>query len=267
MSDSIIEHGFCDEMDGLLMVTRMAYHVTPQGNRIEIDHSNENQLTCHIRTEIGLSPPAMLHPSVWIRFQYSWEDIQKTLKDSDTLHVWQLLLVLLRFQFPIDGLNDVIRPSHQSLLYFMFHSRKHIIQQLQQWFNRYVMVLSGSLSTTNRLASDRKEHKPWLPRREIDLSLWHQAKKMIPTQRPSLAWQVKYSQSIPFAGCEYIPVAQVTTEKIYMVRIVKKEIYDTWRTQVKLWPCIVTQPVYIYIGQQIYVMTHEACFFQTQSFV
>jgi hypothetical protein len=224
--------------------------------------------------EATVYPPLMLLPVTWQRYEYTIQDIASTYDKIDSHLIWILALMLLCGQYEPEAASAGIRPTFQSLFTFLFISRKTIFDVFLAAHTSFIVNNNDNNNNNSHhqssplsiLCHERPDHKPLLPKVMIDSERFREIQEMVPNKHPSFCWVQKYEQAIPFKDIWLVPVEYDEYHKlIYMVRIVKKTVYDAIPVKPKL--CVVTLPIIVQIRQPAsdqyvdYVLLEEACFF------
>ena len=211
--------------------------------------------------EAHLFPPLMLIPITWQRYGYTLEDVHNTYDKIDASYVWAISLLLLASSYEPEAAGAGVRSTFQSLFTFLFISRKTV-------FDVFVSSQTAYISKSNQsiLCHVRDDHKPLLPLVPVTSELFQRCKARVPIRAPSFCWVPHYSELVHFSDITLVPVEyDPVNSLVYMVRVVKKTVYDEIPVKPKV--CIVTLPVSALIGpaKEEYILMEEACFFTVSS--
>jgi len=245
--------------DNLILHTRIFYTLQ-RGKRTYFQDIPENvkKTDSYFEFEAHLFPPLMLLPITWKRYGYTLEDVHSTYDKIDASYVWAISLLLLASVYEPESSSAGVRSTFQSMFAFLFISRKTVFDV---FINSQTEFISKSKQSI--LCSERPDHKPLLPKSNVTRELFDYCKNVVPVRSPSFCWAPHYVKLIPFKDILLVPVEYDSTHNlVYMVRVVKKSVYDSMEIHPKL--CVVTMPVTAFVGEEKteYVLLEEACFFQ-----
>ena len=254
---SIIEPCFFEyKNEGMVLHTKACYTLQ-RGKRIysKTISEDEKKKDTWFEFEAEQFPPIMLLPTTLKRYNCTVEDVHHIYEKMDASYVWQLALMLLCGQYEPEAASAGVRPTFQSVFTFLFISRKTVFDV---FINSQISHLANRIGSV--LAHERTDHKPTLPKVPVSTEIFELAKTMVPSKHPSFCTMVDYNQMICFKDIFLVPVEYDSVyELVYMVRVVRKEVYDA--IPIKPKECIVTLPVLVNIERSLFVLTEEACFF------
>jgi hypothetical protein len=241
--------------EGLILHTQM-YYTLQRGKRVWTDTKPvwTKKNDTWFEFDAYMYPPLMLLPTTWQRYGYIADDVHVTYEKMDASYVWQIALMLLCGVYEPEAASAGVRPTFQSPYTFLFIARKSV-------FDAFVTEQREFISdkSTSVLCVERTDHKPCLPKVSVTTQIFEEAKSMVPSRHPSFCWRPEYTKLFPFKDITLVPVEYDEVRKlVYMVRIVKKSVYDTLPIKPKL--CIVTMPVSVMVADIEYILTEEACF-------
>ncbi len=241
--------------DNLVVHTHVYYNVQ-RGKRVYSDTVTEEMKNdSYFEFDAQLYPPLMLLPITWQRYGYTLEDVNENFGKVDASYVWALCLLLLASVYEPESSSAGVRSTFQSLFTFLFISRKTVFDIFISSQSQYISSSSQSI-----LCHERDDHKPLLPKVYVNKALFDRCRAQVPVRHPSFCWTPLYQELIPFKDIWLVPVEyDHVNDLVYMVRVVKKEVYDAIPVKPKL--CVVTMPVIAEFQQVEYVLLEEACFF------
>jgi hypothetical protein len=263
--------------EGLIIHTRMFY-VLQQGRRVYSEDLETKAVGDDPDTwfefEAYMFPPLLLLPTTWQRYGYTSEDVHLTYEKMDASYVWQVALLLMCGTYEPEAAAAGVRPTFQSPFAFNFISRKTVFDVFFAEQQNYISQKSAPV-----LCLERPDHRPPLPKVWVTADVFERALRLVPERHPSFCWSPRYPQLFPYKDITLVPVEfDELHHLVYMVRVVKKSVYEALPVKPKL--CVVTLPVWVYVGAdtsgnngtngtrhevlqkiETYVMTEEACFF------
>jgi hypothetical protein len=184
------------------------------------------------------------------------DDVHATYEKMDASYVWQIALMLLCGTYEPEAASAGVRPTFQSPFTFLFISRKTVFDVFVSSQNHAI-----ALQSPNVLCKERPDHKPLLPRVYVTREVFNDTLDHLPSRPPSFCWCPLYPKKFAFKDIFLVPVEHDPVHQlVYMVRVVKKHVYDTMPVHPK--PCVVTLPVVAHVGGEEHVLLEEACFFK-----
>lgn len=242
--------------EGLIIHTHIHYTLQ-RGKRVFSETPPEHpDCETWFEFEAYMYPPLMLLPLTWKRYTYTMDDVHATYEKMDASYVWQIALMLLCGTYEPEAASAGVRPTFQSPFTFLFISRKTVFEVFVSSQNHSI-----ALHTPSVLCHERPDHKPMLPKVYVSHDVFNDALEHVPERPPSFCWCPLYPKKFAFKDIFLVPVEyDLAHQLVYMVRVVKKEMYDKMPVHPK--PCVVTLPVVAHVEGVEYVLLEEACFFK-----
>ena len=246
--------------EGLNVHTVVTYYLNGNGKRIRSESPIETHASYTF--EVDLFPPLMLLPSTWKRYDYTLKDVENTLvamRKPDPSHIWALALATMPWDCELDSITTGVRPTFSTLFGFLFVSCKSLL-------DRFVTTHTTKLGIENVgkdvLCLQRSDHKPCLPRVIVPDRHFARLLNELPSSLPHFLNMVHYSFAYKFKDVKLVPVEYDSkNELLYMTRVVRMDLYQTIPVLPPL--CAITAPVKVTVGDTLYVLLDEACWFAT----
>lgn len=229
--------------EGLNQCTEFSYTVSDCGKR-----------TCTtngpMRRKVRMKLPLLLSPEVWMRHNYSFEDIIDTLNYFKSIHLWQVAM-LLGIQLHASS----VKLSFSTPSSMVFSSKAIVLVKIA---NQLKKCFPQQYNAVNVLDRSHEDHVPPLPVHRIDTEEYQTWKRRTPLEtdikmlRPNKVDHVFHWKDIVL-----VPM-WMEGDCIYMVRVVNKEVYEQSTRDTD---SISTMPPrFIYQGTMLYGVD-EAAFF------
>lgn len=246
--------------EGLIAHTHMRYVIRRQ-KRVYLDDQEPDpsaRQDTWFEFEGYMPLPLLLLPATWQRYGYNADDVQQTFdKIQNSAYVWQIALMTMMGKYEPEAKVGGIRSTFQSMFTFLFNNRKDVLDNL---LNEHRDYISEGPSV---LCKQRPDHAPLLPLVDVPPHTFLRARSQVPKKPPSFCWEVTYPELYPWKDVFFVPVEYDEAHQlVYMVRVILQEVYDDMPIQPK--DCCITKPVVVRCGQLAFVLTEEACFFQTR---
>ena len=169
-----------------------------------------------VRT-IQLTLPLFLTLEVWLRHQYTLQDIATTLEYFSVLHLWQCASL-----FGITISNSAVRCSFGSYGCMTFTSKAVVLKKIIKFLSDLSFSTGSSV-----LEITKREHIPPLPLHALPLHDWSELYQLLPTTtHPDLLAILPYQGYWVWRQILVVPLFLEDTD-IYAVRIVSKAVYDS----------------------------------------
>lgn len=245
--------------DGLIVHVKI-YYTLCRGKRVYVEEIPEDSDETYFEFEGHMYCPPFLQPRTWERYGYTPGDVETTFEKAVMAHVWQVTHLMMTGPSEPESSSGGVKPTYQSLFSFSFTSRRTV-------FDQFVDANRGRLSSgPSVLCKERPDHVPLLPKIMVPKSVFLGMKGMVPTREPSFCWRVEYPALLDVKDIQMVPVSYDATNKlVYMVRTVLESVYESMAVKPK--QCFVSYRPRIKIGDDMYVLTEEACFIHCEEIV
>lgn len=248
------------QCENMLIHSRACY-VLQNGKRVYIETEKRVDTDdTWFEFEATMFPPLMLLPFAWKRYEYTIEDVYNTYEKLDASYMWQMALMLLCGQNEVESVSTGIRFTFQSLFTFLTISRKTVFTAMIDSQSGFICKRQGS-----SLCTERPDHRPLLPKIQVDQRQYDEACFMVPEHFPSFRRVTLYEKFVPFKDILMVPVEyDRQNDLVLMHRVVPKRVYDTLPVKPRV--CAVTMDVIVKsraTGDEPFIMVDEACFFES----
>jgi hypothetical protein len=214
-----------------------------------------------IELKLTVFPPPMLCPVTWKRYDYTVDDAFRLFDKVDVSYVWQLVLVLMEPQWADhDSLTSAIRSTFQSMFQFLFISRRSLITAYVEYHKPDWLKASSAVRTSN-VCLQRSDHKPCLPKVQVQCMEWQYWVNHTPAKPPTFQTPTRYPKAFEWRDVMMVPLEyDPNLHLVNMMRVISKTIYDSIPVLPKR--TVVTLPILILLDShpnETFVLIHEGC--------
>lgn len=235
------------EHEGLTQCATFHYRVDPDGRRIQVKTPEDGTL----RRTIRMNLPLICCPDMWIRHNYSLEDVVDTLNYIKPYDLWQLAVI-----FGIQLSNSSVRMAFSAPKSIHLSSKATVMIKIAQLLQKYYVFPSH-----NVLDKTHDEHVPALPVHRINARQYHYWKSRTPRERIDTSW-LRPNRVSEFYHWREILLTPLWMEgdAIYMIRVVRRQVYIDSGRNIDV-PA--TRPPVYLLGQDetYFGLADEAAFF------
>jgi hypothetical protein len=227
------------------------------------DDKNKCKEEKSFKKVIQLQLPLFLSRSVWERYVYTIEDIQKTLKYFKAFNLWPLCL-LENLSVSINAVKIGYSDEDELICGQKSAAIKVLINKLKS-----DMESSWMKNKIHALVYRRCKHSPSLPVERVDEEVWKyfsnwmntvasESSHTTPTMNPNhYYYNNKYTSYAIWKNIKVIPLYWEVPNILIIQRVEHPDIYYQYYNKPT---CLTEEPTTVIIGGQIYCNTLE-CFY------
>lgn len=196
------------EHDGLTQITRIQYAVEENGCR---------KLCANgiVRT-MRLCLPLIFTPEVWVRHEYSLEDVVDTLNFFQSNQLWQLAVLL---GIPLS--NSCVKPTFSRPTAMVFSSKAIVMVKIVAFLRKHYEFSNASV-----LDKTHDDHVPPLPVHYIPSDLYQHWKEKALAQKDAVSMLRKNRVDELFVWKDItMALMGIEGDHLYMIRAVSADVF------------------------------------------
>ena len=199
------------EHQGLTQITHIPYTHETDGRR-----TLSTAKRCSTRT-MRLCLQLLFTPEVWVRHQYSLEDVVDTLNYFKSNQLWKLAVLL---GIPLS--NSSVKISHSSPTSMVFSSKAIVMVKIVAFLRKHYIFPDKSV-----LDKTHDDHVPQLPVHHIPASEYYKWKALAPSEPNAISVLKKNTveEFFDWNGIQMVPMA-LEGDHIYMIRVVRADVFE-----------------------------------------
>jgi hypothetical protein len=177
-----------------------------------------------VSEHVSIVLPALLSPTVWRKHDYSFEDIEHTLKRFPLNHLWSLVMY--------EGLTT---------------SKKRVGQTASSCCDTLTQHFSKQMwSMAETVLSDSRRHTPPIAVHIVPDTVFHAASMECEQSTPVKRYSCLFASG---PGSYFVPVEREDPESILMVRVCSEEVFSAIFSQARERP-----PAVIFAQKRMYLL-------------
>ena len=223
-----------------------------QTSRItKITYINETPIKTICVLQVSLS--LFLTIPVWIRHDYSFDDIRNTIRKFDSNSLWKCASL-----FGIQPSRSSIKLSFSNPTSITFGSKSVVCKKLMKYIINNFHQFSNNQSVITDLNNG---HVPPIPSHNLTLVEYNEIVQNLPEIPLNLLSVLHFRKCFQFKDISYVPL-WIEANYIYCIRIITEVNYLKSR-ECRLKSGVGNRPVQIYIKNKLYYGLEESMYFTT----